>query len=1057
MTFGQMTVSGKVIDSAGEALIGANVTAKGAEGTGTITDIDGMYSVRVPSGTNTLVFSYTGYETQEVAIGSSNVVNVTMAEGKVLEEIVVTALGIKREKKALGYATTSISAEEIAGRPETDVARALAGRSPGVTIANSAGLAGSGTKINIRGVSTISGNSQPLWVVDGVPINTGSEDTKDFRDGNIAPTRNLDIDPNNIETMSVLRGLSATTLYGSQGRNGVILITTKTGSVSKKKYYASVSQAYNIVEAVFPEYQNKWANGFDGVYGEFFSNWGYVMDGNAPVNGAGGLPYFRHPYFEHRALFPDRPEFQLDGTTLAKAYIPVAQPNNVADFFKMGQSLTTSANAGVSSEFGGFNISISKTGEDGYIKNNRLDRTNVSVGGTANLSSKLKLSGSLNYVKTDFKTPPVGAGLGSNSNGGPSVFANLLYTPRNIDLTNLPFANPVTKEPIYYRNGGDITNPYWLLDNAGETSKVDRFMTNLSASYKMLDWLTATYRVGVDNFTNTASYYSNKGARGFPVAVGAFGTGFLRNTVGRNTITDHTLYLTGVRSLSDDIDLTINVGANSRKDTYNQNGSESLGQIVFGLLNERNFLTTSARTIRGQNLNFERNQLLNGVYGDLNFGYKNYLYLNVSGRNDWSSTHQPEFNSIFYPGVSVSFVPSDAFEGIQGSFLDYLKLRAAYGTSANFAAPYSTTQSLLINTELTKDNLGQSVGLSNPDLLANTNLTPELQSELEFGIETKLYDNRFGVDLSIYSRLAKDQIVERPLDPSSGYFSTFINAGTISNKGIELALSINPIRSKNFNWDLRFNFTKNTSLVESLPEGSKEILIGGFTNLGSFAIEGQPFGVIKGTRVEKNEKGELLVTENGDWKISSETHIIGDPNPDWMLSGFTNFNIFGVNLGAQVDFVRGGEIFSYSAAVPIGRGVAKELESFDPTLTVILPGVKEDGTPNDIPMPASGVFFGNNIIGGGADDRGIYEATRIRIREISAGYALPSRLFKNSIIKGVNIQLTANNVWWRTFNTPASAKVDPDRTTFGQGNGTGFDFLGGPSARRMGINVKVDF
>ena len=1053
VAFSQRTITGTVTDPGGEPLIGATIIVKGTT-TGTSTDAFGAFSITAPAGANTLVFSYTGFLKKEVAIDAvSNVLNVAMDENpEALKEIVVTALGIKREKKALGYATTTVSSSEIAEKPETDIARALIGRAPGVNITNSSGLAGSGTKINIRGTSTITGNSQPLWVVDGVPVNTSSNENNDFNDGNVTPTRNLDIDPNNIESISILRGLSATTLYGSQGRNGVILVTTKTGAGAKKAFTASLSQSYHAVQAFVPEYQNKWANGFDGDYGEFFSNWGALFARFQP----GQATPYRHPYYEHRNLFPDRPEFAA-----LTGYVPQVQPNNIKDFFQTGSTLTTSFNAGVSGEMGGFNVSFSRTGEEGYIKNNELTRNNFTIGGTANLSRKLSFTGNFSYIKTDFQTPTVGAGLGSNSNGGPSVFANLFYVPRNIDLMGWPYQNPVTGTPIYYRNGGDITNPRWLLDNSRQGSYVNRFMSSMSATYSLIDWLKLSYRLGIDSYNEDQEYYVNRGASGFPntpVDLTSFATGLYRTTAGKNTIYDHSIILSGGKNITTDIDFTANVGVNGRQDTYEQSGLESTNQVVFGLLEHRNFISNNDRDIRGNNLNyFERRNLL-GAFADVTFGYRNYLYLNLQGRNDWASSHEKEQRSLFYPGASVSFIPTQAFSGLESRVLNFLKLRIGYGTSANFATPYNTRPYLTLNSNTVVDNLGNSISLSLPELLANPELKPELQKELEAGLDIRMFDNRFGIDLSVYDRTAEDQIVERPLDPSTGFTSTFINAGTISNKGIELGLSITPLRFKDFSWNLRGNFTKNKSKVESLPEGSEEILISGFTNLGNFAIVGEPYGVIKGTYTVRNDAGDLLITPNGDYKISGEIGIIGDPNPDFMLSGFTDFNYKGLTLSAQMDYVHGGDIYSFSAGALVGRGVAKELEDFNPELPVILPGVLEEtGEPNNIPMPASGVFFANSIIGGGPDDRGIFDATRLRLREVALSYSIPKRVFGKTFIDGITVSVIGNNLWFRAFNTPESSKVDPDRTAFGTSNGLGFDFLGGPSARRYGVNARVNF
>lgn len=1060
LALAQRTITGRVTDDSGEPMIGATIVVKGAS-IGTTTNTNGNYSITVSEGKDVLVFSYTGFQRKEVTLDPvSNVLDVVISESaEALQEIVVTALGIKRDKKALGYAATVVNAQDIAEKPETDVARALIGRAPGVNIVNASGLAGSGTKINIRGTSTISGNSQPLWIVDGVPINTSANENNNFNDGNVTPTRNLDIDPNNIASISILRGLSATTLYGSQGRNGVILVTTKTGAGSRKRFTASFSQSYHQIQAYVPEYQNKWGNGFDGDYGEFFSNWGSVFTGERPANAP------RHPYWEHRNLFPEYPEFQQAAGAAGDndPYIPRAYPNNVKDFFQTGNSLTTSFNAGVSGDIGSFNVSFGRTGEEGYIKNNDLTRYNFSIGGIANLTKKITFTGNFSYVKTDFKTPTVGAGLGSNSNGGPSVFANLFYVPRNIDLMGWPYQNPVTGAPVYYRNGGDITNPRWLLENSRQGNYTDRFLSVMRVDYALMNWLKLAYRIGIDNYNEDQEYWVNRGASGFPSTLTAFATGLYRTTSGRNSIYDHSIILSGGKNITNDIDFTANIGVNGRQDTYSQTGLESTNQVVFGLLEHRNFIDNNDRDLRGNNLNYRQKQIILGAFGDVTLGYRNYLYLNVQGRNDWASTHEKEYRSLFYPGFSLSFIPTQAFEGLESKTLNFLKLRVGYGTSANFATPYRTRPYLTLASNASVDNLGNVITLSLPGLLANPDLKPELQKELEFGLDLRMFSNRFGIDLSVYDRTAEDQIVGRTLDPSTGFDETTINAGTISNKGIELGISLTPVRLENFTWNLRANYTKNKSKVEKLPEGSKEILISGFTNLGNFAIEGQPYGVIQGTYAVRNgadgRTGELLITSNGDYKLSSEIDIIGDPNPDYMISGFSDFVLFkSLTIGGQLDFVKGGDIYSFSAGALIGRGVAKELEDFNPELPVILPGVLEEtGEPNNIPQPASGVFFANTIIGGGPDDRGIFDGTRLRLRELSVTYTLPTRWLRNSFVENVTISAIGNNLWFRAYNTPKYSKVDPDRTAFGTSNGLGFDFLGGPSAKRYGVNLKVNF
>ncbi len=1051
-------VSGKVTAAEdGSDLPGVNVVLKGTTN-GTVTDANGSYKLTVPAEGGSLLFSFIGLQTQEVAIGDRTVIDVALGlDVQQLTEVVVTAQGVQRETKALGYATTTISSALLAEKPETDVGRALQGRTPGLQILNSSGLAGSSSRINIRGNSSITGDTQPLWIVDGVPINTASNDiSANFRDGQVAPSRFLDIDPNNIESVSVLRGLSATTTYGSQGRNGVILVTTKTGSKGKGKqrFSGSIGQSYFVSEAVIPEYQNKWANGFDGAYGEFFSNWGSLFDGN-PTG-------VRHPYWEHRALFPDHPEFATTGGSTDAGYIPVAQPNNVKSIFQKGSSATTSLSLGASNEFGNVAFSYSHLDEKGFIQNNGVKRDNFSLGGNVKLTPKLTLASTFNFAKTDFQTPPSAGGTGSNSIGGPSIFAELFYTPRNIDL-NWPYENPITHASTYYRNNNSITHPRWLLNNTLQTSVTNRFFSSSSLNYNFTDWFNLTYRLGYDTYSESQTYQINKGGVGFDsnLTPGAY-----RTSVSNNTVIDHSVLASFKKEINQDLDLSALVGFNYRSNAYQQTGLESLGQVVFGLQEHRNYTATQSKDFRGNPLNFVRNSSIAGVFFDANVGYKDYLYVNVSGRNDWSSTLEKDNRSLFYPGGSIAFVPSAAFGNFAPNVLDFLKLRIAYGTSANFGSPYNTRPTLTLNAQTRQDNIGNVVTSTQPSLLANKDLKPELLTETEFGVESKLFQNRVRLDLSFYNRVAKDQIIRRPLDPSTGYGSVFINAGTIQNKGIEMQLGGVVLKTGDLTWDLAVNYTLNRSLVKALPEGSKEILVNGFSNLGNFAIEGQPLNVIKGSYVERSPDGELIVNAQGDYKAADEIGIIANPNPDWLGSIISTLSWKGLTFGMQWDYVHGGQTYSYTAATTVGRGVSKDLENFDPTLPLILPGVLEitDGSgnvtgykPNNLPLTTSGVFFGNTIIGGSPDDRGVYDATRVRFREVSLGYSIPKSLTSKLKVGAINVNLVGNNLWFRAINAPKYAHADFDRTAFGTNNGAGFDFLGGPSARRYGVNVKITF
>jgi TonB-dependent SusC/RagA subfamily outer membrane receptor len=426
----EKTVTGVVSDESGP-LPGANVIIKSTK-KGTQTDVDGKYSIKAKAG-DVLIFSFIGLKDASLTVGASNTVNMVMkSSGQELSEVVVTSQGIKKEKKALGYAVSTIKAEEFASKPSTDIARALTGKAPGVNIQATSGLSGSGTNIIIRGYSSITGNNQPLFVVDGVPFNSDTNSDGNFVEGATnASSRFLDLDPNTIETVNILKGLSATTLYGSAGRNGVILVTTKSGNTKdiNKKMSVSFSQSLYMTEiAALPDYQNSYGNGFNNQFTTAFSNWGpaFGTAGTQGINADGTVPH-PYAYLANETLFPE-----FVGKT-----VPYAPANNVKPFFRTGAVSTTSVSVGGRSENTSYNLSVGSTDDQGFIENNKYQRLNLSGGGTTKLANGFTFSSIMNYVKTDKSAPPTAAGFGSNA-AFPSVFANILYTPRNIDLFNLP-------------------------------------------------------------------------------------------------------------------------------------------------------------------------------------------------------------------------------------------------------------------------------------------------------------------------------------------------------------------------------------------------------------------------------------------------------------------------------------------------------------------------------------------------------------------------------------------------------------------------------------------
>ncbi|MCZ8355305.1 MAG: SusC/RagA family TonB-linked outer membrane protein [Cyclobacteriaceae bacterium] len=1042
----ERTVSGRVTSAEdGTALPGVNVVVKGTTN-GTVTDSDGNFKLSVPSANSAIVFSFIGLRTEEIVVGERTVIDVALTlDVTQLTEVVVTAQGIQQEKRAVGYAVASVSGNTLTQKPETDVARILNGKVPGVNITSTGGTSGTGTNIIIRGYTTISGSKQPLFVVDGVPFNSDTNTPgADFASGNqVASSRFLDLDPNNIERVDVLKGLSAAVLYGEQGRNGVIVITTKNVTKKKEKLSVDLTQSYFVNEiASLPNYQDNYGNGFQQNFGFFFSNWGPRFD----TRGAAGIAAdgtVDHPYsrFSDASLLAAFPEFQ------GARYQYKAYDNN--RFFQQGGVRNTSITVGGGNEKTSYNATFSGTNEEGFIPGNELKKRNLGLGINSELSKKFSMQTSFNFASTEVDSPPISAGLGSGSvSSAVSIFGDVLYTPRSIDLMGLPFEAPDGRS-VYYRSGNDIQNPRWTAKYTAQTDDVKRFQGSNLFVFKANDKLNFSYRTGLDTYSGTQEYIVNRGGPNIPI-------GLYRSVFIENTIWNHDLIGNYSTTFGQDISFTATIGANARLDEYKQNGIESSDQVVFGLINHDNFRTQSGiNSFTGVSLQYNQEFNRYGLYGSFSAGYKDYVYLNISGRQDWASTVEENNNSIFYPSVSASFIPTTAF-GLESDVLNYIKIRAGYATSAGFPTPYNTRNFLGSSARgfIRQDGtVVTSNSVSN--FLGNPNLKPELQEETEIGIEAQFLNKRLGIDLTLYSRDTKDLITAAPLDPSTGFTVTNINVGRISNKGIELGLTGTPVQTGELKWDLTFNFSLYRSFVEELGSGLTQVQVpgGAFTNLGNFAIEDQPFNVILGsTVVREPSTGKRLVGADGNYVVSDDIGIIGNPNPDWTSALISTLSWKGFALSAQLDYRHGGDIYSTTIASLLGRGVTKDTDITREN-TFILDGVQADGSPNTVQITSSNYYFDN--VGFGASELQMYDGTTIRLREISLSYNLPSSLVSKTPFKKVSLSLSGQNLWFNAINTPKHINFDTDVLSTGVGNGLGFDFLTGPSSRRYGATLSI--
>ncbi|MGV6829389.1 MAG: SusC/RagA family TonB-linked outer membrane protein [Flavobacteriales bacterium] len=1066
----EKTISGTITDNTGMPLPGVNIIVKGTSN-GTQSDFDGNYTVNANVG-QTLVFSYVGFNTVEQAVtASTSKMDLQMEEDTaVLEEVIVTAQGIKKEKKALGYAVSSVKEEAIKDNPETDLTRILSGKSAGIDITTQNGMSGSSNKVIIRGMNSFSGDNNALYVIDGIPISNDTNAAGNFIDGNMGTSRSFDIDPSNIANVDILKGLAATTLYGTEGRNGVILITTKSGSgkniKSKQEVEIATSYFFNKVAAL-PDYQDKYGGGFDQAFGWFYSNWGpgfykdgiggwgaFVddtdSDGTKPYHSDGTLP---HPYATSAYLAANYPDYQAlyldeDGNPLRYDWKP---RNSVEDFFRTGGTASVSFNIKGRSEDSKYNygLSYAKVDDKGFTPGNSVARNNLTLSGGAQLTNKLNVRGSISYALTKMKTPPVALSFGSSVVGsGSSIFGDLFYTPRSVDFYELPFELP-DGSSIYYRDDNAIQHPLWTVKHAKFSQNTNRVFGFGAADYNINDHLNIGYQGSID-FYSEANV--NKQDRGGRTSDTVTDSGFYDTWNNDNTVFEHRITFGGSNYslFNDNLTIDFLLGATSKGTKYNRIGVRNSDQQVFGFFDEQGFVNHSG-------IEFHERRNIVGVFGQVGFDINSFLYLNLSGRNDWVSNTQIN-NSKFYPSASVSFIPTSAFPSLRtDGGINFLKLRFGYGTSANFATGYPTVTTLNINTQGWVDTTSNTTDSS----VGNPRIKPELFSELEYGLESNLFNNRVNIDFSYYTRETKDLIVEdQPIPTSTGALFSDTNIGKIESWGIEAMLGVDLLKSeRGFNWNVNVNFTTNESTVKDI--GDNDIIIyEGYTNLGNGARVGYPLGSIFGSRIARDENGNLLVDGSGNY-VSEEIDeegilpFIGDPNPDFVMNYTNTFSYRGLSLGVSVNHTSGGDMYTTTVATLMGRGLTTDTN--DRLSTYILPGISTvTGLPNDVQINNSGFYFDNGFASA-ANELSVYDASVVRLREVSLGYSLPSKFLDKTPLGKLVIKASAYNMWYDAYNMPDGVNFDPNTAGLGAGNGQGFDYLTGPSSKRYGLSINATF
>ncbi|WP_319502028.1 SusC/RagA family TonB-linked outer membrane protein [uncultured Draconibacterium sp.] len=1001
---------------------------------GTVTDIDGVFNLKIPQDGKALIASFVGMKTQTVDLGEGSDYTIVLQPDLVgIDEVVVTALGISREKKSLGYSAQQLTGDEVAGVKDANLVNSLSGKVAGVQVTGSSGTVGSSSRIVIRGVNSISGNNQPLFIVDGTPIdnsNFNSTNTQVGGGGTDWGNTAADINPEDIESMTVLKGANAAALYGSRAANGVILITTKKGT-KRKGIGVSITSGLNVTTvAVLPEYQDEYGGGykqtFDTYEGEPVVNyaadesWGPKMDGTL----------VRQWY----SWYPDDPNY-------GKMTPFIAHPDNIKDFYETG--ITTNNN--IALEGGGddtlFRLSFTNFKQTGTLPVSELNRNTIAFNGSTKLTDKFTASASMNYVKTKNDGIP--------SQGYSDVQGNVVtsfnqWFQRQLDMDNLAnyktadgmdrtwnISSPTNLRPLYWEN------PYWVLNESPANLQRDRVYGNVSLKYDILSGLT------VQGWARTDFYNDRRESR---IASGSIPQDWYQEEVRQMEDNNFEFLATYTKNIGSDFSIDANFGANKRIRKYYNNTSSTNGG-----LSVPNFFNVTASIDRPSITDYKSKKVVNSVYGSASFGYKSLAFVDVSLRNDWSSTLPDGDNSYLYPAVTGTFLFSELIE--DDSFLSLGKVRASWSQVGNDTDPYQ-----LAVTYSSSNNYGSYPAYQVPDKLKNASLKPETITTTEFGIELGFFENRLGVDVTYYDIQSKDQILDLDVASTSGYSSTVVNAGLMTNKGWEVMLRARPI-DQEFSWDVVFNWAKNTNKVVELAEGLTNYSLGSWGPSINAKV-GETYGTfVTDGFVYDDATGQRVVTEDGYYERATNI-TFGSYLPDWTGGIINSFAYKGLSLSALVDFQKGGLLYSVSNRYGNYSGLFAETvgtnELGNPVRDAIsdgggylAEGVKADGTPNDTRISAVNYWkqFATRR------ERYLYDASFIKLREVKLTYALPNKLFANSFINGASFSLVGRNLAILHKNIP---NVDPE-SAYGSGNIQGFENGQHPSTRTMGFSVNVKF
>lgn len=1014
------TVTGKVLDSAGLPLPGVAVMIPGTT-QGTITDTDGGFNLDAADGAS-IEFSCLGYVTSTIKADSrSGPVTVTLQEdNETLEGVVVTALGITREEKTLGYALQEVDGTALVESRETNLANALTGKVAGIQIVRSSNGPGASSKIQLRGNNSLTGLNQPLIVVDGTPMDNfiGASNNNFYN-----PTADMgnglqDINPEDVESISVLKGASAAALYGSRAGSGVILITTKKGDENPGAGI-TVNQTVSATTTFMrPDHQTTFGQGTLGLYNsESTLSWGPHIDGQEYV--------------------------RWDGATARMRYY-----DNLENFLRTG--LTSQTNVTLSQKYGNTAVYASATRmiDNGMQPEASLKRTNLMLRATSSFGrdGRWNFDGKIQYIKSVGHNRPVTGHDSPNS----SMMLNTM--PVSLDIRDFSAATDSDGNMIWYNSTG--SNPYWLaLYNQNEDSR-NRFLMSASLKYNFTDWLNAELRAGSDMYFTETTTHVYGGNPNLADGRGSYSIGesrFFEN--------NFSLLVNAVKdNLIGEFGGSISVGGNLM-----ERESRGLSSSV-NPLNIENIFSLGNGTSRPTVSEPYSHRMMNSLYGTMQLSYGGFVFLDGTFRNDWTSTLSPENRSFCYPSVSLSWVISDMVDKYASmpSWFTYAKVRASYAQVGNDMDPYQLYNTYSLGT----DPNGNPVA-STGTVLFDSDVKNELITSWEAGLELSFFGNRLGMDLTWYRSNAINQLINLPMNPASGYQSRKINAGNIQNSGIELMFNATPVITPDFSWDMTLNFAHNENKILELADGVYHYPLGGYDNLQIYAQVGGDYGEIWGTRFQRVEDpespffGQIIVDSEGLPMATSEAEKIGTQQPVANLGWTNSFSWKGLSLSFQIDARIGGQIFSGTQQMMQQAGTALCTVNSDGTRSeFVVPGVQltsEGYVENSTPVTHQDYWTAVSSRGGnlGIGEANLYDATNVRLRNVALSYSLPRKLFKESrFLQSVRLGFSVTNVW---MIYSAMDGIDPESAFATSTNAVGFEYGSTPTSRCWVFNISLGF